>query len=369
VPGDESTILVPLRSNGSTLLNGAPVAALRRRLKYASIFFERLLLESGMLLMNAGPSQSVLIGPFNQEGPHRWQTGAARHGAKKHRFFVAMGWGDPFGPLPAIETPGTAETAISWAATLDPFADEFPPNIDWVEFENSPAPRIEFTSTKPFEPVGSLQVLADQMTQADEQNPALEQAIPESFMRDIAVSNVNHDQAYAAASGFALTIDSFHQRVVAQRFNDDITWRFRGYIVPIIVPEVGELPWEILADLRRDRSMVRFRAVLKELEDEALAKAAGGDIEAAAHHAYERYLEKAAAIEDISVPLRHTAGGLLISAAAGAATSPLAGIGGIIASTLFGSAIGGVLDARSYMRQRRSRGWIAVVARIRGDGV
>jgi hypothetical protein len=112
--------------------------------------------------------------------------------------------------------------------------------------------------------------------------------------------------------------------------------------------------------------MVRFRAVLKEVEDEALAEAAGGDIEAAAHHAYERHLERTIPAEGISVPVRQTAGGLLISATAGVATSPIAGIGGIIASALLGTAIGGVLDARSYIRQRRSKGWVAVVTRIRG---
>jgi hypothetical protein len=51
----ESALLVPLRSNAHTLLAGAPVAAMRRRLKWASILFDRVYLEAGILHAQAGP--------------------------------------------------------------------------------------------------------------------------------------------------------------------------------------------------------------------------------------------------------------------------------------------------------------------------
>ena len=44
VPQNESVLVVPLRSNASTLLAGAPIAAMRRRLKFASLFYDRLFL-------------------------------------------------------------------------------------------------------------------------------------------------------------------------------------------------------------------------------------------------------------------------------------------------------------------------------------
>jgi hypothetical protein len=140
-----------------------------------------------------------------------------------------------------------------------------------------------------------------------------------------------------------------------------------GHTVPILFPKVSDKPWEVVAEVHRDRSMASFRAVLREVEAEALAEAAGGDIEAAAHHAYERHLERAAHVEGIKVPIEHTAGGLLISAATGAATLPLAGLGGLIVSTLGGTVIGGILDARSYIRQRRSKGWVTVATRLKAD--
>jgi hypothetical protein len=67
-----------------------------------------------------------------------------------------------------------------------------------------------------------------------------------------------------------------------------VTPRMGGHTVPILFPKVSDKPWEVIAEVHRDRSMASFRAVLREVEAEALAEAAGGDIEAAAHHGSNR---------------------------------------------------------------------------------
>lgn len=200
-------------------------------------------------------------------------------------------------PASTMHVAGSSETTISWVATLYPFADELPASANWVEFVRSP------------EPEGRVKDLADQWTRADEHNLALQRAIPVRFVRDTVVKNVNRDLSLAAAAGFDITVDPFHQRVVDQRFSDEAGWNVRGYTVPILFPKVSDKPWEVVAEVHRDRSMASFRAVLREVEAEALAEAAGGDIEAAAHHAYERHLERAAHVEGIRVPVEHTAGG------------------------------------------------------------
>lgn len=81
--------------------------------------------------------------------------------------------------------------------------------------------------------------------------------------------------------------------MVTQRFKDDEGWRLHGYVVPMVIPQAEALPWGTIADLRHDRNMTQFRSVLREVEDEATTGAAGGHIEAAAHHAYERHLADA----------------------------------------------------------------------------
>jgi hypothetical protein len=172
----------------------------------------------------------------------------------------------------------TSDSAISWTATLQPFADELPADADWVHFGR-------FTKPGP-----SVEKLAQRWTWADERNAQLEQAIPERFVRGAVIKNANNDLAIAIAAECTITIDGLHSQIVGQRFRDEEGWKLRGYSIPILFPQIGAWSWQQIADLRRDRNMTRFRAVLGEIEHEAAAEAVGGDLEAAAHHAYERHL-------------------------------------------------------------------------------
>ena len=125
----ESVLYVPLRSNAKTLITGAPIAVIRRRLKYASVFYDRLILESGILKMHAGAggSWSVVSQPTEQK-PTRWQTPRQRHTAEQSPFQVSIGRESIPGVRAQTMQPMlTSDSAISWVATLHPFADELPP--------------------------------------------------------------------------------------------------------------------------------------------------------------------------------------------------------------------------------------------------
>jgi hypothetical protein len=63
VPDAESALYVPLRSNAMSLVTGAPIAALRRRLKYGRLFHDTLILEAGILRMKAGAGAHALRSP------------------------------------------------------------------------------------------------------------------------------------------------------------------------------------------------------------------------------------------------------------------------------------------------------------------
>jgi hypothetical protein len=108
VPESESVLYVPLRSNAKTLLTGAPIATFRRRLKYASIIYERLILESGILRMQAGSGgSSSFVVPPTAEDPPRWETPRQRHAAERSPFQLSVG---------RETTPGVpAETALAAA--------------------------------------------------------------------------------------------------------------------------------------------------------------------------------------------------------------------------------------------------------------
>ena len=83
--------------------------------------------------------------------------------------------------------------------------------------------------------------------------------------------------------------NGLHSQLVAQRFRDEAGWKFQGYAIPFLFPQIGDWTWQQIANLRRDPNMTRFRAVLREIEDEAAAEAGAGDLGAAARHAYERH--------------------------------------------------------------------------------
>jgi hypothetical protein len=320
---------------------------MRRRLKFASLFYDRLLLETGILRVNVGPhgSSSFIVPPTDADPP-RWQTPAERRAGTGVTFVVAV---SPDGRPDA--TPRTAvasEAAIAWTATLHPFVDELPQGTDWVDFVTSR------------NPAGAVQQLAQQWIWADERNRALERAIPIKFVRDTIINSANRDLALGAAAGVSVTTDRLHSQVAAQRFNDD-SWKLRGYAVPIVFPHVGDLPWEAIADIRRDRSMTRFRQILREVEQQAAAEALGGDIEAAANRIYRRRLAEASeAIDTVGIIGHKTLAGFAIGGYTGFLTAGIIGPLGIVACAAAGVIPGTVLDVRNMIRQRRSQGWVSL---------
>jgi len=330
---------------------------MRRRLKFASLYHDRLLLEAGILTVQGGPSAwtSMVTQPTKQY-PARWQTPRERNLAQQQRIQWAVGRETTPGvPADTMHQFLDSETTVNWVATLHPFADELPPSAGWVHFV----------------PTGNLpsqaDTLATRWTWADERNPCLEQAMPVRFVRQAVIRNANRDLAGAASEGVSVTIDAVHTQVVAQRFRDDQGWRMHGYVVPILLPQVGSLPWQAIADLRCDKNLERFRAVLREVEQEATREAAGGDIEAAAHHAYERHLADATGkLEGIRGPTMRATTGFAIGATAGFTTSGITGPIGPLAGAALGVIPGAILDIRSTIRRRRRNGWVGLYQKASG---
>jgi hypothetical protein len=152
-----------------------------------------------------------------------------------------------------------APVSISWTATLHPFAAELPAGTDWIHFGR-------FT-----EPGPSVKRVAQEWTWADQHNTYLEQAIPGRFVRAAVIKNTNNDLATAAAAGCTVTMDRPHSQVVAQRFGDEAGWKLQGYAIPFLSRKSATGAGR-RSDLRRNPNMARFRAVLREIEEEAAAE-------------------------------------------------------------------------------------------------
>jgi hypothetical protein len=353
---DSSTLFVPLRSNGSALLDGKPVESVRRRLKFASVYFDCVLLEAGIFEVSAGPDGSfgAVRSPLDGELP-RWQNPARRGAEQRQPFTVSVGrdQGPGVVPGPMMQAISSAAT-ISWKATLHPFADELPTGTDWIGF------------VRPSDPVYEIGRMTDRWKWADESNQALVRAIPERFVRKAVIGHANGDLGCAVQHGVAVSVDPLHHQVVAQRFEDEGNWRLAGFAVPILFPRIGELPWEAIADLRREPEMMRLRRVMAEVEQEAAAESAGGDIEAAAHHAYERHLEAVSGtVDSLGAVFRKTGASIIIGGAIGAPTLPLPPLLGFVVGTAAGGAASAISNIRGRAQQRRSKGWVSLAQRMR----
>ncbi|MFL6118202.1 hypothetical protein [Actinophytocola sp.] len=331
---------------------------MRRRLKLASLIFDEVLLEAGMLRVSAGPGGASRFTSYSENlDSVRWQTPKERSVAMQSRFSVSIGDEDiPGVPAAQLREFINSESSISWDATLLPFAREFPTECGWVHF------------VRPAPPSDAKQ-LADEWSRVDKKNSSLKNAIPVDFVRSTVIGSANNDLALAALSGISMTADSLHQQVVAQRFRDGSGWQSRGFAMPILLPNIRDLPWESIVEIRKNRYMARFRAVMREIEGEVSETYKGGDVEDFVHRVFERkQAVLLGEVEGLGAGIRKAVYGLLFGGLSGVATMGIAGIGGLIAGTVAGTAIQSVFDVTGNVRQRRARGWLSVYNKLRVAG-
>jgi hypothetical protein len=190
--------------------------------------------------------------------------------------------------------------------------------------------------------------------------------IPEKFVRSAVIEHANRDLGSGVQHGVAVSVDPLHHQVVAQRFEDDGNWHLVGFAVPILFPLIGELPWEAIADLRREPEMARLRRVMTEVEHEAAAESASGDIEAAAHHAYERHLEAmSGTVDSLGAVWRKTGASIVIGGAVGAPTMLLPPLVGFVVGTAASGVVSAISNIRGRAQQRRANGWVSLAQKMR----
>src|ERR1700689_4542742 len=130
----EQAVVFPLRSNAKSLVAGGPVDSVRRKIKYASLFYETVLLEAGVLRLQAGLSGHFsVVEPARQDCPPVWESAAARWKAQQQPFVASMGRET----IPGLPAPSTyevvpwSEPVIAWTATFEPFGRELPAGVNW----------------------------------------------------------------------------------------------------------------------------------------------------------------------------------------------------------------------------------------------
>jgi hypothetical protein len=356
LPPRTGEVFFPLASNAHSLVTGRGVRNVRGRLKVTSLLYNRVLIESGQISIQAGPTGcAVFRHPPGSDRALRWQTPTGRSRAQAGPISVAVG--RDIGP--GVPSPGPyhevvhSETSICWLPTLEPFKAELPPGCDWIVFGQPSGVPVE------------LQRLGVQWKRIDDENAALERLVPERFVRLQLITHVSDDLATGLAGGWDVGLDRFHGEVVSARFADDATVQPYGFALPILVPRVGNLGWDDVAAIRRLPAIERLRKVLEEVELEAAeASARGDDIESTVRTAYDAKVRDVVSdVEGLGGSLAHGLAELVVSTAAGYGTVAL-GLTGPAVAGVVGATVMTGLHVREVRRRRRATAWLGVMNAI-----
>ena len=351
----ESALLVPLSSNAHALVDGGPgdnIEAVRRRLKFAAITFDKVMLEVGVMDVHAGTGGSTVDRHGDPDA--EFQTEAERTTMEAGGFVMSIG---------AETTPGVgstdmrpfieSENAIAWAATLQPFARELPGDCDWVEYV-----------TIARDPV--LKQTADQWRRIDQRNDVLRDTIPVQFVRNVVLTSANADLALGAHSRVAVMQDQLHRQVIETRFEDEGEngWRATGFALPIHMPDVTLLDWNTVAKIRNNKYMTDFRKILRDIETQALEEVTDDeDIRDVVHRAFRRYtLEAVPKVDGLGAIARDMVADLSIGQMVNVVTAALGPAVGIPVSVAMDTGP----SAFDAVRGRKHR-WTSVYQQLQGE--
>lgn len=349
---DDRILFVPLRSNAHQLLAGAPVAALRRKLKYASLTYDRIYLEAGSLTIQASAGGSI-VGPNNHV---QFQTPAGRSALQGAQFQLSVGIESTPGVQAEVMRPLLSwdQSTIAWQPTLTPFVTELPATCDWI------------VAVRPAEDP-EIKKLAGNWSHSDGNNDALLAAVPQHFVRKLIIDNANQDLATAALGRAAIMQDPKHLEVITSRLDSTTSWKPIGFSVPVLAPNVANLSWDEIVEVRNLPAITTYRSLLRDLEAEALQESiADPDVERVLKVLMERRLARLA--EPPSGPVRKlftgAATSFFIGTGIGALTTSWTGPAGLVGGAAIGAVIDVVRSSVHDVRARRARGWVSVHQRL-----
>lgn len=344
---DQSTALFPLRTNAHALLAGAPALSVVGRIKHASLLHDRVLLESGSWMANAGPAGSTTFWtPPDQGGEHRWQQARDRRSAQQAGFYLAMAPSGSSQPLRTVIHSDSAE--VAWQATMEPVRRELPSEVDWIEFES-------------FGLTSAGKRIVARLVSADVDDDWLTSELRERWSRNLVSKSVAHDLVLANGLAAALSMDNRHALVTEARVRrGEAAVVLGGHAQAVLLPNVSNMSWDDLATVRRDRGLRRLRAVLREVEAEALEGSGSlGELDRRIHAIFTRELAKIQSISTLSpANMAATAIGFVVGEGVGLATAGVPAAGGVV-----GGAAGAL--ANEAIRRLGSDRWVRTYRRAR----
>lgn len=244
----------PLRSNASALLAGAAANAVVRRIKTAALFGD-VLLEDGTYNVNVDNVRGSFAhwDPPRPGDSHKWQSAPERGRQRGAQFGVGISRDGSEAP-PAALVAGASE--IAWRATFMPVKAQLPHAYQWIRFGHVEMP-------------GQADRLARRLREADEQAGAFNHE-PAGYVRNKLLDHVSTDTVIAAALGAAVSVDARHAPAISARVGaGQATVLSTPAVVELLIPDVGEISWEEIDQLRSHKGWHELRAVWTEIGEAA----------------------------------------------------------------------------------------------------
>jgi hypothetical protein len=337
---DHSTIYFPLRSNAKALFAGTGVASVRRRILAAAILNDRVVLEDGLYEAWIAPTGgSRITGHGARLG--RWQTLSERSFSTGK-----AGWRAALEVLGA-ETPPWREDCFSWRATFEPFRRELPASAArWLSIDHF----VDDDSDEPIKDMARAWTVSDHLRRSSPNGPSRGSPVRE-YIDDEIRADGYYDLAVAATAAIAVSIDRRHSLAMDTRLGAGDARPLGGHhALELLLPR--DFTWSDVPELRKHRALRDYRAIVREIEAEALRTSrSASEIDNRIHLEYDRRLAVAASK---GVPFAGrvalTAVGFVLGAAADFA-APLVGGAAVTA--------GGFVVGEGLTRLMRPR-WLAV---------
>lgn len=240
----------PLRSNASALLAGAAANAVVRRIKTAALFGD-VLIEDGTYNVNVDNVRGSFA-HWDPPGPgdsRKWQTARERGRQRGAQFGVSISRDGSEAPA-ATMVAGTSE--IAWRATFIPVKAQLPHAYPWIRFGH-----VEMPS--------NADPLARRLREVDERAGAFAPE-PAGYLRNKLLDHVSTDTVIAATLGAAVSMDARHAPAMTARVSaGQATILSTPAVVELLIPDVGEISWEEIDQLRAHRGWRELRTVWAEI--------------------------------------------------------------------------------------------------------
>jgi hypothetical protein len=313
-----SRLYFPFRSSVELFADPAWLTPMARA-KEGAILFEEIVFEDGQLIATVGEKMNWAMHRPRRELTEEDLVEARPPAGPGESMVIAIGTEDSPG-VPAKKMQSIGETVVTQAYK----AQWHSAAIDELQALDVPW----FNIATPTDEI--LQKLAMPMAQAAREFASrIEDEELSPMQIDFAAKSLARDALFAAVLGAAINVTPMFGRMV----EDSPALQATGAdALSFLVPELGHLPWEVIAEHRGRPGSVEARALLREVEEKALVEEPGDVAD---------YLEKvrdsitdalAAALLETEVKLPEIVGREAVNVAvsfvpiAGAALGPAASI-------------------------------------------